>query len=89
MVALLFGSDDQHLLSIWRINHGDALAGHLLDVGMLARDSTAAHDRVVTRVDVVALEAGEETVKLPFRLQLQEEIDCWGQITMIRPEILG
>jgi phosphomannomutase/phosphoglucomutase len=36
--ALLFGSDDQHLLSIWRIDHEGALAGHLalaLDVSLL------------------------------------------------------
>jgi phosphomannomutase/phosphoglucomutase len=36
--ALLYGSDDQHILSIWRIDHGGALVGHLLlalDVSLL------------------------------------------------------
>jgi len=36
--ALLYGSDDQHVLSIWRIDHGGALVGHLvlaLDVSLL------------------------------------------------------
>ena len=36
--ALLFGSDDQHILTVWRINEGDTLAGHLvlaLDVSLL------------------------------------------------------
>jgi len=36
--ALLFGSEDQHILNVWRINQGDALAGHLvlaLDVSLL------------------------------------------------------
>jgi phosphomannomutase / phosphoglucomutase len=36
--ALLFGSDDQHILSVWRIKDGDTLVGHLvlaLDVSML------------------------------------------------------
>ncbi len=36
--ALLFGSDDQHILKVWRINAGDTLVGHLvlaLDVSLL------------------------------------------------------
>jgi phosphomannomutase/phosphoglucomutase len=36
--VLLFGSDDQHILTLWRINEGDTLAGHLvlaLDVSLL------------------------------------------------------
>jgi phosphomannomutase/phosphoglucomutase len=36
--ALLFGSDDQHILTVWRINAGDALVGHLVlavDVSLL------------------------------------------------------
>jgi phosphomannomutase/phosphoglucomutase len=36
--VLLFGSDDQHILTVWRINQGDTLAGHLvlaLDVSLL------------------------------------------------------
>lgn len=36
--ALLFGSDDQHILSVWRINEGGTLVGHLvlaLDVSLL------------------------------------------------------
>jgi phosphomannomutase/phosphoglucomutase len=36
--ALLFGSDDQHILTLWRINEGGTLAGHLvlaLDVSLL------------------------------------------------------
>jgi len=36
--VLLFGSDNQHILTVWRINAGGALAGHLLmalDVSLL------------------------------------------------------
>ncbi len=36
--ALLFGSDDQHILTLWRMDAGDTLAGHLvlaLDVSVL------------------------------------------------------
>ena len=36
--ALLFGSDDQHILTLWRMDAGDTLAGHLvlaLDVSLL------------------------------------------------------
>lgn len=36
--ALLFGSDDQHILTLWRIDAGGTLAGHLvlaLDVSLL------------------------------------------------------
>jgi phosphomannomutase/phosphoglucomutase len=36
--ALLFGSDDQHVLTIWRISDGDTLVGHVvlaLDVALL------------------------------------------------------
>jgi len=36
--VLLFGSDDQHILTLWRINEGGTLAGHLvlaLDVSLL------------------------------------------------------
>ncbi len=36
--VLRFGSDDQHILTVWRINAGDTLAGHLvmaLDVSLL------------------------------------------------------
>jgi phosphomannomutase/phosphoglucomutase len=36
--ALRFGSDDQHILTVWRINAGGTLAGHLvmaLDVSLL------------------------------------------------------
>lgn len=36
--ALLFGSEDQHVLTIWRVNEGETLVGHLvlaLDVSLL------------------------------------------------------
>jgi phosphomannomutase/phosphoglucomutase len=36
--VLLFGSEDQHILTVWRLNQGEKLAGHLvlaLDVAML------------------------------------------------------
>ncbi len=37
--VLLFGSDDQHILTIWRVSEGGTLAGHLvlaLDVSLLS-----------------------------------------------------
>jgi len=36
--ALLFGTDDQHILTVWRVNEGGTLVGHLvlaLDVSLL------------------------------------------------------
>ncbi|TFG86486.1 MAG: phosphomannomutase/phosphoglucomutase, partial [Hyphomicrobiales bacterium] len=46
--ALLFGSDDQHILSVWRINESGTLVGHLalaLDVSLLPA--------IMSRVSVV------------------------------------